>query len=75
MNCVICKTGNLVPGTTQLTLSRNGTTIVTNGVPADVCDNCGEAYIGAAVTERLHDAFDRAHAERVSVSIREYQVA
>ena len=75
MTCVIGKTGQVGPGATQLTLSREGTTVVTNGVPAQVCDNCGEAYISAAVVQQLHDAFDRAHADRVSVSVREYQAA
>ena len=75
MTCPICKTGELEPGTTQLTLTRDGTTVVTTGIPADVCDNCGEAYIGAAVTEQLQVAFERAHADRVSVSVREYQAA
>lgn len=75
MTCLICKTGDLAPGTTQITLSREGTTVVTNQVPADVCNNCGEAYVSATVTQQLQAAFDRAHNERVSVSVRDYQAA
>lgn len=33
--------------------SRGETTVIVKGVPADVCDACGEPYYTAAVTERL----------------------
>ena len=53
MTCVICKTGDLGPGHTTVSLGRGGTTVVTENVPAEVCDNCGEAYLSAAITEQL----------------------
>ena len=53
MNCVICKTGQLVDGQTTVTLQRGDTTIVIKEVPAEVCDNCGEYYLGAEMTDRV----------------------
>jgi YgiT-type zinc finger domain-containing protein len=53
MNCVVCRHGETRPGTTTVTLQRDGCTLVVNEAPADVCENCGEAYVDEAVTERL----------------------
>lgn len=53
MTCVICKHGQTQAGQTTVTLERGGTTLVYKGVPARVCDNCGEAYVDEAVASRL----------------------
>jgi YgiT-type zinc finger domain-containing protein len=45
MTCVICKLGETIPGTTTITLEREGLTLVVKNVPAQVCANCGEAYV------------------------------
>ncbi len=52
-NCVICKTGTLQPGTATVTLERGQTMVVIKGVPADVCDNCGEYYLSAEMTGQV----------------------
>ena len=41
------------PGTTTVTFHRDGRTLVVNEVPAEVCENCGEAYIAEDVTAEL----------------------
>lgn len=53
MNCVICKTGELSPGTATVTLQRGDTTVVIKDVPADICDNCGEYYLCDEMTDRV----------------------
>jgi YgiT-type zinc finger domain-containing protein len=53
MKCVMCKTGNMQLGVTSVTLERDATTIVFKGVPAQVCQTCGESYISADVTRYL----------------------
>ncbi len=53
MICVICKHGESKPGTTTVTLQRGETIVVLKGVPADICDNCGEYYLSKSVTERI----------------------
>ena len=53
MKCVICKHGEIHEGTATVTLERTNVTIVFKDVPAQVCTNCGEAYIDALVTQQL----------------------
>lgn len=53
MKCVICKTGEIHPGTTSVTLQRGGTTVVIKDVPAEICENCGEYYLSEEVSERV----------------------
>jgi YgiT-type zinc finger domain-containing protein len=45
MKCVICKHGETQPGSTTVTMQRGRCTVVVRGVPADICDNCGEYYL------------------------------
>jgi len=49
MRCLICKRGSTEPGTTTVTLERDGLIMVIKGVPAQVCENCGEAYVDEKV--------------------------
>ena len=75
MKCVICKQGNTTPGKTTVTLERDETVIVFRGVPAEVCDNCGEAYLDEAVTESLLQAAAEAAISGVEVNIRQFTAA
>ena len=75
MTCVICKTGELGPGDTTVSLGRGGTTVVTENVPAEVCDNCGEAYLSAEITEQLQVTLDQALRDRVRVAVRQFKAA
>jgi YgiT-type zinc finger domain-containing protein len=59
MMCDFCKTGILHEGTTTVTLERNNTIIVFKGVPAFVCNQCGEAYTSEEVTENLLDIAEK----------------
>lgn len=45
MRCLICKQGETRPQQVTVPLQRNGATIIFKGVPAEVCDNCGEYYL------------------------------
>lgn len=53
MNCVICKQGETFTGTATVTLERGETTVVIKGVPADVCENCGEYYLSEEKTDAV----------------------
>ena len=53
MKCLFCKHGETQQSTTVITLSRGETTVVFKGVPADVCENCGEAYVNDDITREL----------------------
>ena len=55
MRCLICKRGSTEPGTTTVTLERDGLIMVIKGVPAQVCENCAEAYVDEKVACRASD--------------------
>jgi YgiT-type zinc finger domain-containing protein len=75
MKCVICRVGETQPGKTTVTLERGGTTVVFKGVPAQVCSNCGEAYVDEAITRQLLGIADEAARSGVQVDIREFVAA
>jgi YgiT-type zinc finger domain-containing protein len=72
MKCVICKHGETRSGTTTVTLERGGATIVIKSVPAQICDNCGEAYVDEAITRQLLEIADEALRTGVQVDVREF---
>ncbi len=75
MKCVICKQGETRPGSVTVTLEREETTLVFKNVPAQVCENCGEAYVDEATTEQLLTAAETAVKDGVQVEIREFVAA
>lgn len=75
MKCVICKHGTTRAGRATITLERGGTTVVIKGVPAEVCANCEEEYVGEETTARLLRMVEEAAREGVQVDIREYIAA
>ena len=75
MKCVTCKNGETLPGTTTVTLERDSTTLVFKNVPAEVCDNCGEAYLDAQTTRHLLHVVEDAAQLGVQVDVRLYAAA
>ncbi|MDO8689958.1 MAG: type II toxin-antitoxin system MqsA family antitoxin [Dehalococcoidia bacterium] len=75
MKCVVCRLGETLPGRATVTLERDGLTLVIKGVPALVCANCGEEYVGEEVAGRLLQAAEEAARAGVQVDIREYIAA
>ena len=75
MTCVICKQGKTGPGTTRMAVERGTTVLVVRGVPAQVCDNCGEAYLSAEAVDRLQEMLAAAARGGVQVEVREYMAA
>jgi YgiT-type zinc finger domain-containing protein len=53
MTCVICWQAEAIDGLTSVTFEREEFRLLVNGVPARVCPNCGEAYVGEAIVEQL----------------------
>lgn len=53
MKCVICKSGDVVAGRTTVVLERNGCAVVFREVPAEICANCGESYVGDEIAATL----------------------
>lgn len=72
MSCVICKTGKMEPGTTTVTLERDGLILVIRDVPATVCPNCGEAYVDEATASELLREAETVAATGAQVDVRSY---
>jgi YgiT-type zinc finger domain-containing protein len=61
--CDLCG-GELKAGTTVLEIWHGEELIVIRDVPADVCQQCGEAYISAHVSEQLDHFLAEHHRHR-----------
>lgn len=72
MNCVICKQGQTQAGLVTVTLEREGAIVVFKRVPAEVCENCGEYYLGDEVTGELLGRAEEAVISGAEVEIRHY---
>ncbi len=72
MKCALCKHGKTEPGTATVTLTKEETTVVIKGVPADVCDNCGEYYLDEVATRRVMEIARRAVENGAEVEIVRY---
>jgi YgiT-type zinc finger domain-containing protein len=72
MRCVVCKIGNTRLGRTTVTIERDGTTLVFKTVPAEVCDNCGEAYVAEETSRRILAAAEQAVRSGVQVGVQEF---
>jgi YgiT-type zinc finger domain-containing protein len=58
--CPNCRHGHLEDGNTTVVLERGDATVVFKNVPARVCENCGEAFVSAAVNADLLQKANRA---------------
>jgi hypothetical protein len=47
-------------------------TLVFKGVPAQVCRNCGEAYVGQVTTRKLLQDAEKAAGSGVQVDVRKF---
>lgn len=72
MNCVICRTGEMAPGSVTVTLQREESVVVIKDVPAQVCADCGEYYLETAVAERIHSLGEGAVARHAEVEVLRY---
>lgn len=75
MDCAICRYGSMQSGSVTVTLERGAATLVFKHVPAQVCDNCGEAYVDEATTEHLLAVAEAAVDAGVQVEVREFAAA
>ena len=74
MKCVICKNGNLENGKTTVVLERKGVTVVFKEVPAQVCDQCGEAYLNDDISKKVFEEAGNV-SDGTEVNIRKFSAA
>ena len=72
MKCLICRSGETQPGMTTVTLERGSATLVYKRVPAQVCENCGEAYVDEDIARQVLQTAEDAARAGVQVDIREF---
>lgn len=75
MKCIICKNGTTELGKATVTLERESTTVVIKGVPAEICNNCGEEYVDDKITARLLSTAEEAVRAGVQVDVRLFEAA
>lgn len=76
MKCPICRHGETRAGSVTVPLERGGATLVFRQVPAEVCENCGEAFHSAEVAEALLKQAEAAMVEGIEIDVRRFaQVA
>lgn len=51
MICVICRTGETLPGFTVVTIKKNNKNIIFKDVPAEICQQCDEYYLSEEITQ------------------------
>ena len=67
--------GETRPSKTTVVLQRGSATVVINDVPAQVCGNCGEEYVGEQVAESVLAGAEASARAGVRVEIRDYVAA
>jgi YgiT-type zinc finger domain-containing protein len=72
MKCVICRNGETRPGEATVTLHRGSATVIVKGVPAEICENCGEHYLSEQIAERVLSEAENAVAKGTEVEIRRF---
>jgi YgiT-type zinc finger domain-containing protein len=72
MKCVLCKHGETRPGEATVTLQRGATTVILKGVPADVCENCGEYCLSDEVAGQVLERAEAAVGSGAEVEILRY---
>jgi len=75
MKCVICKQGDTKEGFTTVAFDKGNTTLVVRLVPAQVCENCGEAYLDEKATDSLLKRADEADKKGIRVEVVDYKAA
>lgn len=69
MNCPICKNGTMTPGYTSMTFEKGAATAVVKGVPAKICDNCGEAFVAEDVARRVYAVVETEFKKGIEIEV------
>jgi YgiT-type zinc finger domain-containing protein len=72
VKCVICRQGKTHSGTVTASLQRGQSTVILKGVPAEICDNCGEYYLSEQVTGTVLDRAETAVRNGAEVEILQF---
>jgi len=68
----MCHAGSLREGATTVTMERGEATIVFKDVPAEVCEICGEAFVGEEISEDVYEQAEAAVEAGVQFDVRQW---
>jgi YgiT-type zinc finger domain-containing protein len=72
MKCVICKEGLYRQGMATVVFTKGEAAVIIKGVPAQVCDQCGEYTLDSETTRSVLSMADEAFAKGTEVEIRRF---
>ena len=72
MICVMCKTGEYQAGQTTVVFTKGDSAVIIKGVPAMVCDQCGEYILSSEVSKRVLAMAEEAWSKGAEVEIRRF---
>ncbi len=75
MKCVICKNGDRLKSTTNLSFDKDGAIVVFTEVPCLKCGQCGEVYLADEVSQILFKALEKISKNSGEVSIQKFNAA
>jgi YgiT-type zinc finger domain-containing protein len=75
MKCPMCRRGETAPGKATLTYELGTGVLVVRGVPAEICDFCGDEYLDEETVERLDALLAKGCTPGVEIELREYTAA
>ena len=72
MNCLICKSGCIAAGHTTMAFEKAPATVVVKGVPANICENCGVAFIAEEVARKVHSVANKEFEKGIEIEVVHY---
>ena len=69
VQCQLCKHGSTELRMVTVTLQRGATTVIIKGVPAEICENCGEYYLDENTTKQVLSMAEQVVKNRAEVEI------
>lgn len=69
MKCALCKHGTTYSSNVTITLERDSCIIILKGVPADICENCGEYYLSQSTTKSVLSRAERVVDEHAEIEV------
>jgi YgiT-type zinc finger domain-containing protein len=69
MTCLICKHGETKSGSTTLVFERGTSTVIIKNIPAEICDNCDEAFLAENVSREVLDLANKNVGKGIEVEI------
>ena len=72
--CPLCG-GEMKDGVTTIPFMIGDRVTVIKNVPAEICSDCGEAYMKSSVVDRIESLLDRVEALHSEMSVLQFEVA